>query len=53
MKAMLYQTKAKIDLVCDINGGMDLMDRINKNIRGGLCCMFAAHARANFPGMPG
>jgi hypothetical protein len=52
MKAMLYHSKVSLELVCDINGGMDLMDRINANIRGGLSCMFTAHAKANFPSMP-
>jgi hypothetical protein len=52
MKAMLYHSNTKLELVCDINGGMDLMDRINSNMRGGLSCMFTAHAKANFPRMP-
>lgn len=49
MSAMLLRTGARIDLVCEANGGWDFMKDINDNVRGGLSCVFQPHARANNP----
>ena len=49
MKAMLLKTGAKVDLICEENGGWDLMNDVNENIRGGLSCVFQPHAAANNP----
>ena len=45
--SMLKMTNAKIELIHDENGGKEFMDKINANIRGGICCIFQPHALAN------
>jgi hypothetical protein len=47
MNAMLLKTKAKVELICEKNGGWDLMNDVNDNVRGGLSCIFQPHALAN------
>ncbi len=46
-QAMFKMTDAKVKLVTDNCGGKRYMDLINKNIRGGLSCIFQPYAKAN------
>lgn len=45
--SMLKMTNAKIELINENNGGHEFMDKINANIRGGVCCIFQPYAKAN------
>ena len=49
LQAMLKVSKARVELITDSNGGMEFMDLVNKNIRGGVSCIFQPFARANNP----
>jgi hypothetical protein len=51
-QSMLKLTKAQIELISEVNGGMALYDDVTAGIRGGLACMFQPYARANNPMMP-
>jgi hypothetical protein len=46
-QAMLNKTNAKVKLVTEECGGRDFMDVVNKNIRGGVSCIFQPYAKAN------
>ena len=51
MSAMLLKTGARLELICESNGGWDFMNDVNANIRGGLSCVFQPHVVANNPEM--
>ena len=42
-----------MELVCELNGGMKLLEHVKANIRGGLCCCYQPYAQANNPFVPG
>ena len=46
-QAMFKMTNAEVKLVTESCGGKRYMDLINKNIRGGLSCIFQPYAKAN------
>jgi hypothetical protein len=48
-QAMLKETGVNFELITEENGGMDLMEAINANIRGGVSCIFKPFAEANNP----
>jgi len=49
-QAMLKMTGVRMDLLCqDVGPGMELMDTLNRNIRGGTSCIFQPYAKANNP----
>jgi hypothetical protein len=52
MNARLLQTGARVQLISEANGGWPLMHDVNKNIRGGLSCIFQPFASANNPQCP-
>ena len=48
-QAMLKQTGVRYQLITDERGGMELMNLLNSNVRGGASCIFQPFARANNP----
>ena len=48
-RAMQFATKAPFELIAKANGGWELMQDVNVNMRGGLCCAFQPHDAANNP----
>ncbi len=49
-QAMLKMTGVRMELLCqDVGPGKDLMDCLNRNIRGGTSCVFQPYAKANNP----
>jgi hypothetical protein len=49
-QAMLKMTKVRMELICEGAGpGKNLMDTLNRNIRGGASCIFQPYAKANNP----
>ena len=49
-QAMLKMTRVSMELLCkDVGPGMELMEALNRNIRGGVSCIFQPYAKANNP----
>jgi len=48
-QAMLKRTFVTMSLITDKDGGMEMMNLLNSNIRGGASCIFQPFARANNP----
>ena len=46
-QAMWKKTEAEHYLISENNGGMELMNKLNANIRGGVSCVFQPTALAN------
>ena len=43
----LQRADTRVEMLCSCNGGLELLQTLNKNIRGGLCVAFHPYARAN------
>ena len=46
-RSMLRRCNAPFELITERNGGMELMECVNENTRGGLSCVFHPLAMAN------
>ena len=51
MQAALLNTRSRPELICDINGGWDLMNDVDEGIMGGQSVCFQPYAEANNPKM--
>ena len=53
-EAMMLATRnTPVELISELNGGWDLMNDVNANIRGGLSNAFVSYMKANNPQVPG
>jgi hypothetical protein len=53
LKLKLLRDQVDVELVCELNGGVKLLEHVKANIRGGLCCCYQPYAQANNPFVPG
>jgi hypothetical protein len=53
LKLKLLRDQVDVERVCELNGGMKLLEHVKANICGGLCCCYQLIAQANNPFVPG
>jgi hypothetical protein len=53
LDTMLLRSGARVELIHEFNGGWELVNDVDSNVRGGLSCIFSRYAAANNPHLAG